>query len=488
MVKRLGSHPCFHLRVLCGLLLGVVMVPLFPSASLAIPAFARKYDLSCSSCHTKPPRLNAFGEAFHMAGFQIPTVREGETKEKRNIGRVWSETDFLNIFAFRANGNIVESFQGISPGETNLSFPVEAEIYLAGTFTDEISYFFELDHDSRAVQGLPGGLFEETSEFGIGKEFFLMVDLQPGLRTLLGKSGETMTGMAHGDGGTGRAMLMGPMVMIGKIDPSTNFSYPTNRPLIPKLPGRVDPDSGAIERFGLTPYAFASKFFGVMTADGKSVEATRPSLYNSAGDLGIDAHAMIGSFMIQAGAMQGLASGPEDQNHKKDPYLMTRINFGESGYVSGSLSGLAYWGNETASVPIAVGSGDTAPVDWFRHGVSGNIKYRLLDLYGAIIWDRLGSLPDGLIGAFEKRASGVTIETDYLATDRALFSLRYDRLKAGGLIAEKTVGQVITLQGRYYLLDNFSFYLRDSRNIEKVSGNPLQNFRNLVAFGLDFDF
>jgi hypothetical protein len=45
-----------------------------------------------------------------MAGFRIPMVQEGETKKKRNIGRVWSETAFLNIFSFRANGNLIESF------------------------------------------------------------------------------------------------------------------------------------------------------------------------------------------------------------------------------------------------------------------------------------------------------------------------------------------------------------------------------------------
>ncbi len=40
-----------------------------PSDSSAIPAVAGKHDLSCTSCHTKTPQLNAFGEAFHRAGF-----------------------------------------------------------------------------------------------------------------------------------------------------------------------------------------------------------------------------------------------------------------------------------------------------------------------------------------------------------------------------------------------------------------------------------
>jgi len=30
----------------------------------AIPAFARKYGLACSACHTAWPELNAFGQRF----------------------------------------------------------------------------------------------------------------------------------------------------------------------------------------------------------------------------------------------------------------------------------------------------------------------------------------------------------------------------------------------------------------------------------------
>lgn len=51
-----------------GVLIGYVQV----SPSHAIPAFARQYDMQCNACHTRPPRLNPFGEQFHMMGFQIP--------------------------------------------------------------------------------------------------------------------------------------------------------------------------------------------------------------------------------------------------------------------------------------------------------------------------------------------------------------------------------------------------------------------------------
>jgi hypothetical protein len=465
-------------RILWGVTVGLFCLVCSPPSALAIPAFARKYDLSCTACHTKPPRLNAFGEAFHMAGFQIPGVQEGETKKKRSIGRIWSELDFLNIFAVRANGDLVESVQGGDPHETSLTFPTEAAIYLAGTLTDEISYFFELEQETRAVKGIGGGLFEEKSEFGIGKEFFLLVNLQPGLKWLV-TSKETMPERAHDAGGMGTVMVMGPMVMIGKIDPSTNFSYPTNRQYILNIQGHVE--SGLVTRFGLTPFAFASKFFGIKTATGDSVEVTKSALYNTSGGYGVDFHLMIANVLIEAGLLQGLQSGINDANQKKDPYLMMRLNFGQRAYTSGSLSGLVYWGNGTAMV-------DSSPVDWLRYGVSGNLKYKYLDLYGAVIWDAISHLPAGISSPFDRTAYGVTVEGDYLAADRWLLSLRYDRLGAGGFVNQKADGQTITAQARFYLRDNIAFYLRDSYNLESVNANALRNFRNAVALGVDVDF
>ena len=37
-----------------------------------IPAFARKYRTSCSTCHTAAPKLNVLGEAFQLNGYRFP--------------------------------------------------------------------------------------------------------------------------------------------------------------------------------------------------------------------------------------------------------------------------------------------------------------------------------------------------------------------------------------------------------------------------------
>src|ERR1700684_2081777 len=42
----------------------------------AIPAFARKYGLPCSACHTAWPELNNFGQVFRDNGYQLGNDRD----------------------------------------------------------------------------------------------------------------------------------------------------------------------------------------------------------------------------------------------------------------------------------------------------------------------------------------------------------------------------------------------------------------------------
>ena len=43
-----------------------------PDDAEAIPAFARRYKMSCTTCHAPFPRLKAYGEEFAGNGFVIP--------------------------------------------------------------------------------------------------------------------------------------------------------------------------------------------------------------------------------------------------------------------------------------------------------------------------------------------------------------------------------------------------------------------------------
>jgi hypothetical protein len=87
-----------------------------PSAANAIPAFARKYETSCLTCHTVYPKLNPFGEAFRRNGYRFPgvdsdyvkqgTVALGQEASKKTFpNSVWpASIPISSVIAIGANG------------------------------------------------------------------------------------------------------------------------------------------------------------------------------------------------------------------------------------------------------------------------------------------------------------------------------------------------------------------------------------------------
>ena len=57
--------------VASALLAALLLLTFLPGDAHAIPAFARKYKVTCALCHAPFPRLNAFGNMFAANGFQM---------------------------------------------------------------------------------------------------------------------------------------------------------------------------------------------------------------------------------------------------------------------------------------------------------------------------------------------------------------------------------------------------------------------------------
>ena len=128
--------------------------------------------------------------------------------------------------------------------------------------------------------------------------------------------------------------LHGPMLMAGKIDPSTNFSYPTHRQLI--LETDTEVVDGRVERLPIVPYAFTSKFFGLFRGrdDGEPQLVTDQVLYNTLGEPGADFHAMLWNNLLIA------QTGVLRENDGFSTYLMGRMNLGERQGRAFNVSGL----------------------------------------------------------------------------------------------------------------------------------------------------
>jgi hypothetical protein len=106
--------------------------------TFAIPAFARKYNMTCKTCHSPFPSLKSYGEEFAANGF---VLKDQETP------RYFIETgdDELSLLrdiplALRVEGYI--TYNHSYSKRTDVSAPYLIKLLSGGNIADDISYYF----------------------------------------------------------------------------------------------------------------------------------------------------------------------------------------------------------------------------------------------------------------------------------------------------------------------------------------------------------
>ena len=111
---------------------------LLPEDSSAIPAFARKYKISCNTCHEVFPRLKEYGDDFAASGF---IIKEKETERNYVTAGdelLWLNKDFpvaarIDLFAMHDQGQNVEN---------DFQIPWGLKLLSGGTLYKNIGYYF----------------------------------------------------------------------------------------------------------------------------------------------------------------------------------------------------------------------------------------------------------------------------------------------------------------------------------------------------------
>jgi hypothetical protein len=151
--------------------------------TFAIPAFARKYQTSCSTCHSNFPELNDFGEAFKKAGFNFPKDDETFVKEPPVLlGAEEQRENFPDvIYPGEIPGTIPISFRFLGFGSFNNRRPLSAGVVPrtdlftpdtvvligAGSFGKNLSFWVD---DDLSVEG-------SGAEGGLGDGYLKVNDL-----------------------------------------------------------------------------------------------------------------------------------------------------------------------------------------------------------------------------------------------------------------------------------------------------------------------
>ena len=173
-----------------------------PPQANGIPAFARKYQTSCTTCHDNFPHLNDFGKAFKDAGFKFPTDDESFIKVPPVLlgapaqKELWPKTVWPGVIpgmppiGLRMNnffqvvgsnrGNLAAAGSGFVP-RTDFQ-PGLFSIFTAGNFGSDIAFWVD-DDLSVAGQNGSGGLGDGYLKFvNIGRFLHLPKDCSPHAR------------------------------------------------------------------------------------------------------------------------------------------------------------------------------------------------------------------------------------------------------------------------------------------------------------------
>lgn len=169
----------------------LIFLALVPSGK-AIPAFSRKYQTSCTTCHNNYPELNDFGWAFKKNGFKFP--KDDDTFVKQDpvlLGSKAQKEAFPEAvypgeipgsipISFRYEGNFNWNAHQPQPVQaanfvprTDLFVPNTFTIISSGSFGENLSFWID-DDISAGGSGQAGGLGDGWLKYNdLGRFFHL---------------------------------------------------------------------------------------------------------------------------------------------------------------------------------------------------------------------------------------------------------------------------------------------------------------------------
>ncbi len=141
--------------------------------SSAIPAFARKYSMSCMTCHRPIPRLKPYGDTFAGNGFRLPDKKAPRYFQETGDQHLSLIRDFP--LAARMEGFI--SYETTEDGDREASdfkAPFLMKLLSGGVLSDHVSYYFYFYLFERGeVAGVEDAYLMYNNLFNIDLDIYL---------------------------------------------------------------------------------------------------------------------------------------------------------------------------------------------------------------------------------------------------------------------------------------------------------------------------
>lgn len=141
-----------------------------PQSVYGIPAFARKYSMSCKTCHSPAPALKAYGEEFAANGFVLAD---------QDAPRYFVPTgdDDLSLLrelplALRMEGYL--TYNNSASKTNDISAPYILKILSGGALAKDVAYYFYFFFSERGeVAGIEDAFIMFNNVIGSGVDVFM---------------------------------------------------------------------------------------------------------------------------------------------------------------------------------------------------------------------------------------------------------------------------------------------------------------------------
>ena len=447
----------------------IVLLTASAPNAFAVPAFARKYQTSCSTCHIIFPKLNAFGEAFRLRGYRMPGETEEMVKQPPvSLGapaykKLWPQAIWpgeissnvplaVNIKLADVNTSTLNDDGSVTHVNNDLQFPQEVNIFGAGTLGDHVSYLAEVtfgeNPDSSVSVELEHARLQFDSPFGKEDAFHFR---------------------------------------LGKFAPNVADGFQEMW---------ISTDAGIDSLFGYNP-------IGVNGGTGLAEDMSPAPISIPASVRGIEGYGIIAHRALWvAGLANGIGPGADgrfDGNNAKDVYGRFDYKIGGmglDGYTGNATVPDKNWRDNSVRVGVFAYRGDGSDIGFpvtetagqtiqdlhfLRTGIYVSAFYQDLNVFGAYLHgtDSLQLFEDAApLGAvFEPDYSAWFTQADYLIYPWLQGTFRYEMLTPG----DKTVPSLKTGVFNVSALIRANVkamleYQRDLRQGENHSLNALVRF------------
>lgn len=156
-------------KYLLNFTLTVFVAVLFPSVSEAIPAFARKANMTCSTCHTAWPALNAFGRQYKEHGYRLGHLEPPTKVISKDLK--WNESLPVSVML------VSRPYDKKGSGDQKIRALHEVELMVAGPMGDKFSSFIEIEAEDEVTNdiGFDTGISSAALTFNANEAAHLQV-------------------------------------------------------------------------------------------------------------------------------------------------------------------------------------------------------------------------------------------------------------------------------------------------------------------------